>query len=283
MEIYLTDKDIEDIELDPTDEWDVESQSVMVHIGDNLRDRLVNSFALTEEEKEGFENYGWLDVYAEFDINNKVVNRLYVVAFLGDAEKTLSFELQNDPLHSYNGDCLYEKFCRDESFVEFTEEILKYQRESTQMNMDRFREALDIFKDAFKNLGYYIGKAGIDDEFWCPNKYPFEKNFKDMILPVVEWVEACKQATNGIKEDYKVCIYMSDAIPNWNGDNNLATLVVDGKTFYQWYLENAAVTDEDKTPTKFNHWYEEIYDADMVAGLYKYAMTNEGIVEVYEG
>lgn len=291
-DFYLSSTDIEEIELDLSDEWDVTdpTPSVMVWIGDNLKEKIKHELNMTAEEAEGLNNYGWIDVYVSANEECTTIEKLWINAYFDDlSEKFLSIQLDMPDMQRK----LFNKLCEDESYREYINECLeekketemeqKAHKEDVERVLSNFKEALDILKGAFENLNEYVGHAYIDDTFWCPEKYPFKRSFDDTIQPVREWVEACKAKVDnvGLEDEYQVVVYMSDIIPNWNGNDNLANLIVDGKMFYQWYLENIAKENaKARTVEAFNCWFLEVYDADETIGLYQYAVVHDGLIEV---
>ena len=146
---------------------------------------------------------------------------------------------------------------------------------NTQAIKENFIEALNNLKKAFEDLAYYTGDAYIADAIWDgADNYPFDWSFDEMPDIVGVWIDAVKDnlETSEIHGTYDVVMYMSEIIPNWRDDNNLALVEIEGVVLYDWYKYIANIKDHSKwNPESFNKWVEDIQDADSVVGLYNYA------------
>ena len=157
--------------------------------------------------------------------------------------------------------------------------------EETRIN---FMEALNIFKDAFRNLNEYAGHCYIYYEDWCPESYPFNKPFDEMIPLIDEWVDDCtRQMADGvIHGSYEVSVYASNVIPEWQSDDNLWIIEVEGVVLYDWYIEYVVMDEEnpyqkeDRDIRVFNQYIQNELCADMTSNLYEYAKARGGVIKV---
>ena len=188
--------DIPDISIDPTDEWDIEYPNVLVYIGENLRNDIILQLDLSKDERESFDNDGWLDCYAHFNVEIEEVDEISVNAYLGVNDyKYLYIYISN----SQDRKELYRLLHTNEEFAQFVEEIKEYNAEMENEErykkeiLESFIEALDIFQKAFENLADYISGPYTKEEWLDGNdNYPFEWSFDEMPGVVKAWIEGVK-------------------------------------------------------------------------------------------
>lgn len=135
-------------------------------------------------------------------------------------------------------------------------------------------KALDNLKKAFEDVASYAESAYIHDDVWDgADNYPFEWSFNEMPGNVEVWVDAVKRNIEAyeIHGTYDIVMYMSEIVPNWRDDNNLALVEVEGIALYDWYKDVLHNTDATKwNVNSFNNWVEKVQDADSVKGIYEY-------------
>lgn len=197
--------DIPDIKIDINDEWDVEYASIMIYVGENLRNDIILQLDLSKDEREGLENDGWLDCFAHFNVETEEVEMINVDAYLGANDyKYLYIHISNPQDRKE----LYKLLYTDEGFVQFVEEIKEYNAEMEnevrrykEKILESFIEALDIFQKAFESLADYASGPYIKEEWFNGyDNYPFEWSFDEMPGVVKAWIEGVKSNVKKAEE-----------------------------------------------------------------------------------
>lgn len=184
----------------------------------------------------------------------------------------------NEFLDEYDSDCENEEDKGEGLDME------QKRDDSIQMELTKkeFIDALEEVESAIAKMTDYAYDPFVPSEWWDgEDNYPFDKAVEDLIIPIHEWVDSCKRVVNGaaIKRTYTVVAYLSDIVPEYNGDDNLVQMDVRGKDLYQWYI--VQMKDKgDCSVEAFNKWCEE-HTADDTVGLYNDLKGNRCISNVY--
>ena len=165
----------------------------------------------------------------------------------------------------------------EKAMNDFLDEIYGFKLEK-----EDFINTLNEFEIAFEKLANLAYDSRIPSEWWNgEDNYPFDKAVEDLIIPIHEWVNSCKRVVNGaaIKWKYTVVAYLSDIVPEYNGDDNLVQMDVRGEDLYQWYIVQM-IDKGDCSVEAFTKWCEE-HTADDTVGLYNDLKGNKCISNVY--
>lgn len=198
----LTSDDISSLEVDLEDEWMYPNENDNANValkfshsfkGDDLFGKFANELGMATNDILDVD--GYMDIYADLDVIEETVTRLYIIAKLPDEDIDAYLYFDIDDM----GKQLYSRLYDDnDSFKKFLKECEKMIRDmekakTNETEVKNFMEALDIFQKAFENLADYTGDYYIKDEWWDgKDNYPFNWSFEEMPGIIEVWVEGVK-------------------------------------------------------------------------------------------